>query len=291
MEVEKKQRDFLSDALKINKQMKKIVALFIGIAIISGIATAQDSLYIYKGGKVICKRATSKIDSVIFHKVVIPPILYGNLTDIENNNYKTVNIGTQTWMAENLKVTKYNDGTTIPDVTSDIDWVALTTGAFCTYNNTTNVDTIKSYGRLYNWFATSTGKLCPTGWHVPNDSEWTVLRTYLIANGYNYDGSKTDDKTAKSLASTSGWSSVSTMGVIGHNPSLNNRSGFSSLPGGDRDYSGAFVNIGKSAYWWSSTEVAAGIISNYWNLNYDSGTLSTFGTREFSGFSVRCLKN
>jgi len=271
--------------------MKKIVAFFIGITIISGIAKAQDSLYIYRGGKVICKRATFMIDSIIFHKVIIPPIMYGTMTDIENNSYNTITIGNQTWMAENLKVTRYNDNITIPNETSDTAWIALTIGAFCNYNNTSNADTINTYGRLYNWFAINTGKLCPMGWHVPNDSEWTTLQNYLIANGYNYDGTKTDDKTAKSLASTTGWNLTSSTGTIGHNPSLNNRSGFSSLPGGNRDNSGAFVNIGSSAYFWSSTEIAVGIIGNYWSLFYDSSSLSNFGTREFSGLSVRCIKD
>ncbi|OIP50034.1 MAG: hypothetical protein AUK31_05255 [Fibrobacteres bacterium CG2_30_45_31] len=271
--------------------MKKILALFVGVAMTSGIVNAQDSLYIYRDGIVICKRATSMIDSIVFHKVILPPITYGSVTDIESNIYKTIALGSQTWMAENLKVTKYNDGTTIPNETSETAWIALTTGASCAYNNTTNIDTIKTNGRLYNWFAVNTGKLCPTGWNVPNDTEWTALQTYLIAGGYNFDGTTTDDKIAKSMASTSGWNTSSQNGSIGHNPSLNNRSGYSSVPSGKRDDNGSFVNIGSYGYWWSSTETAAGIIGNYWSLFFDSKSLSNFGTREFSGFSVRCIKD
>ena len=90
------------------------------------------------------------------------------MTDQDGNFYKTVTIGTQTWMAENLRTMKYNDGTNIPLVTSGIAWNNLNTGAYCNYNNTTNSDTIATYGRLYNWYAVNTGKLAPKGWHVEN---------------------------------------------------------------------------------------------------------------------------
>jgi hypothetical protein len=93
-----------------------------------------------------------------------PNITYGTMTDIDGNTYKTVTIGTQTWMAENLKVTKYNDGTAIPNVTDETAWSSLTTGAYCNYNN--DPSKVATYGRLYNWHAVNTGKLCPTGWHV-----------------------------------------------------------------------------------------------------------------------------
>src|ERR1035437_9372349 len=159
-------------------------------------------------------------------------ITYGTMTDGESNTYKTITIGTQTWMAENLKVTKYNDSTIIPNVTDVTAWSNLTMGAVCTYINTTNADTIKNYGRLYNWFAVNTGKLCPSGWHVPSGPEWTILQTYLVANGYTYDDSTLVNHLAKSMASTTGWSSSTTTGAIGNNPSTNNKSGFTALPGG-----------------------------------------------------------
>ena len=98
--------------------------------------------------------------------------------DIDGNNYLTVTIGTQIWMAENLRTTKYNDGTAIPLVTDNTTWANLTTPAYCWYNNDAKTNG-STYGALYNWYSVNTKKLCPTGWHVPNDTEWTTLTTYL----------------------------------------------------------------------------------------------------------------
>ena len=213
------------------------------------------------------------------------------MIDGEGNNYKTVTIGNQTWMAENLKVTKYNDGTVIPNVTDATAWSTLTTGAVCTYNNTTNADSIRTYGRLYNWYAVNTGKLCPTGWHVPSDVEWTPLQNYLVANGYNYDGSTTGNYIAKSMASTTGWLSYSQTGTIGNNPTNNNKSGFTALPGGFRYGYGTFSSIGYNGYWWSSTENSTGGATNR-TLSYDGDDL--YGSSyedKVVGFSVRCLRD
>ena len=147
--------------------MKKIALIVASIALMSGMTTAQtDTMYIMKAGAVIDKyNVGTEVDSIVFYKPTIktPPlgtITYGNTTDYENNVYKTVTIGTQTWFAENLKTTKYNDGTAIPNVTDNTAWSNLgTTGAQCDYNNTpTNSIT---YGKLYNWYAVNTGKLCP----------------------------------------------------------------------------------------------------------------------------------
>jgi len=103
-------------------------------------------------------------------------------TDADSNHYAVVQIGTQIWMAENLKTTKYRDGAGIPNITVDSLWQNDTTGAYCTYNNTTNTDTINTYGHLYNWFAVNNSiNIAPAGWHVPTDSEWTALTDYLEA--------------------------------------------------------------------------------------------------------------
>ena len=130
----------------------------------------------------------------------------GTVTDIDGNIYQTVTIGTQTWMVENLRTTKYNDNSAIPEITGAITWSNLTTPGMCTNNNTKNTDTINTYGRLYNWYAVNTGKLPPIGWHVPTDAEFTILENYLIANGFNYDGTTTgnsisNNKIAKALNS------------------------------------------------------------------------------------------
>ena len=112
----------------------------------------------------------------------IPKIDYGTLIDIDGNSYKTVKIGTQEWIAENLRTTQYNDATAIPLVTNNTEWSELITSAYCWYNN--DATSLKAtYGALYNWHAVNTNKLCPTGWHVPTEVEWVVLMDYLKDDG------------------------------------------------------------------------------------------------------------
>ena len=289
------------------KTMKKLILLLAGIALIISIVTAQDSLYIYQGGIIVTKRATAQIDSIIFYKtgtitipsngtITTPPqgtITYGSITDSENNSYKTIRIGKQTWMAENLKVTKYNDGTTILNVTDNTVWNNLTTGAVCTYNNTTNADTIKNYGRLYNWYAVNTGKLCPTGWHIPSLDEWSTLNNFLVHNGYSDTGTVSNSllgsDIAKSMASTTGWNSSTTTGAIGNNSYRNNNSGFSALPGGYRSYTGVFFDLGNNARWYSSTEYNASLSYNML-LSFSDSKLLNSCNQKLYGLSVRCFK-
>ena len=154
--------------------------------------------------------------------------------DGDGNNYPIVTIGTQTWMTENLKTTKYNDGTDIPLVIVDTAWNSLSTPAYCWYNN----DFINkvNYGALYNWYTVSTSKLCPKGWHVLSDAEWTVLTTYLGDNA----GGKLKE------AGFTHWSSPNTVAT--------NESGFTALPGGFRWSSGYFYFVGYNGLWWSSSE-------------------------------------
>jgi uncharacterized protein (TIGR02145 family) len=276
--------------------MKKILTIIAGIALLSGIATAQtDTMYIMKAGVVINKyNVSTQVDSIVFYKpgtITTPPngtVTTGSATDYNGNSYKPVTLGTQTWFAENLKTTTYNDGTTIPNVTDGTAWAALTTGAQCDYDNTPANTT--TYGKLYNWYAVNTGKLCPTGWHVPSDAEWTTLQTYLIANGYNYDGSTSGNYIAKSMASTTGWNSSTNTGAIGNTPSTNNTSGFTALPGGNRYFNGTFYDIGLNGSWWSSTEDDSSGADGR-SLGYDDDHLSSYYDYEVSGFSVRCLRN
>jgi len=214
-------------------------------------------------------------------------------TDADGNSYTVVTIGTQTWMAENLKTTQYNDVTAIPLVTDEADWANLTTSGYCWYNN--DAATYKNtYGALYNWYTVNTGKLAPAGWHVPTDAEWTTLENYLIANGYNYDGSTTGNSIAKSLAATTDWAidtdTYPIPGAIGNDLSKNNRTGFSALPGGNHGYDGTFYNVGDLGFWWSSTE-------NYTNYAWGS-TMAYYysgvnrnGSKEQNGFSVRCVRD
>jgi uncharacterized protein (TIGR02145 family) len=181
---------------------------------------------------------------------LLTAVLQG-LQDADGNHYALVLIGEQVWMAENLKTTKYNDGTSIPLVSDQSAWANLTTPAYCWYNNDAANKTI--YGGLYNGYAVTTGKLCPAGWHVPSTSEFTVLKNYLIANGYNYDGSTSGNKIAKSMAATARWTASNVTGSPGNVLSSNNASGFAGLPGGIRAYSGIFYYTGTQGFWHSST--------------------------------------
>ena len=174
----------------------------------------EDSLYLVNGDSVLSVYATTDIDSIIFYnpssidttirdtttRDTISSIQYGGgATDIDGNTYKSVTIGTQEWMTENLRTSKYSDGTSIPNVTSNSDWESLSTGAWSHYDNDSS-QYEATYGKLYNWYAVETGKLCPTGWHVPTDAEWTVLTDYLTANGHN-------GTEGTALKATSGWNS------------------------------------------------------------------------------------
>jgi uncharacterized protein (TIGR02145 family) len=209
----------------------------------------------------------------------------GTVTDADGNIYHTVKIGNQTWTVENLRTTKYNDGTDIHHIMSNSMWSTDTGGAYCYYNNTTNADSIIKFGALYNWYAVNTKKLAPPNWHIPASAEWDTLQKYLIATGFNWDGTMDSDKTAKSLAAKTDWDTSSISGEIGNDLSKNNRTGFSALPGGNRDYSGAFYSIGKYAVWYCSSD---------WNrlLSYDEGgfDFSDCGGQH-CGYSVRLIQD
>jgi len=225
------------------------------------------------------------------------------VTDADGNIYYTVNIGDQMWTKENLRTTKYNDGTAIPLVTDKNAWGSLITPGYCWYDNVKN--NMKKYGALYNWYAVNTGKLAPKGWHVPSDREWNILEEYLAANGYRwrYNWERTTvgyGGIAKSLAAKIDWktsttpTSGGTIGTIGNNLTENNRSGFSSLPGGYLYKGNAifFSSIGQEGYWWSATECDA---SSAWSrcLSYRSDRLDRdieFGGKS-CGLSIRLLRD
>ena len=201
-----------------------------------------------------------------------------NITDSEGNSYKTVTIGTQTWMAENLKTSKYSDGTMIPNITDKKQWNKDTTGAWSYYNN--DAANNAKYGKLYNWFAVSkttngNKNTCPTGWHVPTDAEWTVLTDYL--GGVNVAGGKMKE------VGTTNWNSP--------NKDATNTSLFSALPGGYRDgYGGNYGHIGNSGFWWSSTESET---HSAWSsgLDYNTGNEVRADGGKVNGLSVRCLRD
>ena len=199
------------------------------------------------------------------------------VTDTDGNIYTNVTIGTQIWMVENLKTTKYNDGTEIPLITDNTGWNNATADAYCWYDNAiTNKDL---YGALYNWYAVSTGKLCPKGWHVPSESEWAELVNYL--GGESVAGGKL--KTTGTIEGGDG---------LWHQPNVDatNETGFSALPGGLRG--SAFNDINWGGVWWTSTEYPSNR-AYYFYINNNDGSVgdSDDGGSRSSGYSVRCLKD
>jgi len=201
----------------------------------------------------------------------------GILSDIDGNNYYTVTIGDQVWMAENLKTTKFNDNTLIPLVTGATQWAALITPGYSWYNNN-EVSYKEQYGGLYNWYTVSTvsnggRNVCPSGWHVADDAEWTVLTSYLGGEGVAGDKLKE--------VSTFHW----------NNPnSGTNTSGFTALPGGDRSEAGAFSDIGTDGTFWSTSSANTG---NAWfrSMTYNQSNVHRDSYFKQNGFSVRCLKD
>ena len=217
----------------------------------------------------------------------------GTVTDIDGNVYQTVKIGNQVWTVENLRTTKYNDGTPIPLVTDSAAWKALNNPGYCYYNNTTDANFIKKFGALYNWYAVNTKKLAPKGWHIPLDAEWTILQNYLIANGYNWDGTKTENKIAKSMAAKTDWViwvTATNTGAICNDLTKNNKSGFMALPGGYRDSNDDFISIGYFCDWWSATEYGASSAYNR-NLFYGIVLLNRYSFSKSCGLSVRLLRD
>jgi uncharacterized protein (TIGR02145 family) len=209
------------------------------------------------------------------------------ITDIDGNVYHTVTIGTQIWMVENLKTTKYCNGDQIPNVTDSMQWRRLTTGAYGNYDN--DFHNGVTFGRLYNWYAVNDSRhLAPEGWHVPSDAEWIILKKYLTNNGFGYEGSGED--IAKSMASKTGWNSISAVGAVGNDPKSNNKSGFDALPGGLREDTRQDCSIGEVGYWWSTTEGNA-VSAGYWTLQSNFSWLSNYFIYKEYGLSIRCVKN
>jgi uncharacterized protein (TIGR02145 family) len=187
--------------------------------------------------------------------------------------YKTVQIGGQIWMAENLKATKFNDGEIIPLGTTKYYWSTCSKAAYCWYNN--DEKTYKdSYGALYNWYTVSSGKLCPKGWHVPSLNEWNALGTYL--GGNLIAGGKLKE------SGYSHWASP--------NQNATNSSNFTGLPGSSRDRKGQWSgSVGTLGAWWSSTESDSNS-AYYIYLSNDSEALRNNNPEKTMGLSVRCIK-
>jgi Fibrobacter succinogenes major domain (Fib_succ_major). len=204
---------------------------------------------------------------------------YGKMTDQEGNEYKTIVIGTQIWMAENLRTTKFRDDTNIPNIGYG-KWQIYDPGVYCSYNNTIDPVSIATYGRLYNWYTvTNSHNLAPIGWHVPTDADWTTLINYL--GGEAVAGGKMKE------TGTTHW--------IAPNTGATNESGFTSLPSGLRGSSVPepfFSNMGGCSYYWSSTEPGPNYaVGRFCRLDNDNASVYRYDNYKMQGFAVRLVKD
>jgi uncharacterized protein (TIGR02145 family) len=195
------------------------------------------------------------------------------VSDVDGNSYNVVIIGSQLWMTENLKTTKYSDGTAIPLVTDNTAWNNLTTPGYCWYNND-SASYAQTYGALYNWYTVDNCNLCPTGWHVPSDAEWTALTDYL--GGESVAGGKLKE------SGTANWNEPNT--------GATNETGFTALPGGYRSHLGIFDDIGEGGGWWSASKdgpsKAYGRVMGY---NHEHVLGGSYDHGFQGGFSIRCV--
>jgi uncharacterized protein (TIGR02145 family) len=228
------------------------------------VTVSGDTLYLQNGGFVI-----------------IPSLSKFNpgVNDIDGNVYKIVTIGSQQWMGQNLKVTKYNDGTIIPNVSDGKQWAKLTSGAWAYYKNV--IANNEDYGKLYNWYVVSKAvngnkNVCPTGWHIPSDAEWTVLTDYL--GGENLAGGKMKEM------GTTYWKNPNT--------DATNSSNFTGLPGGYGNPIGSYFDIGDFGYWWTITESSTfNYEALYRSLQFTNGSIGRNSSNKKNGYSIRCLRD
>jgi uncharacterized protein (TIGR02145 family) len=207
---------------------------------------------------------------------------YGSLTDQQGNVYKTIVIGNQEWMAENLNTTIYQNGESIPNFSNSPIWNSLTSGACCRYNNDRQYDC--PYGKLYNWFAvTDPRNICPAGWHVPNNTDWTTLIDFLDPLAA---GGTINENVAGGKLKSAGFEYW-----INPNQDATNESGFSGLPGGLRVVQGNFDYEGSSGFWWSSSDmISPPFVSNF-RLDPSNGVIYSEASLRQAGLSVRCVKD
>mgnify|MGYP000267568322 CR=1 FL=1 len=225
---------------------------------------------------------TSISDSSILFN---PALTYDTLTDINGNTYHTIKIGTQTWMASNLRVTKYLNGDligTTSNATKDISSEDSPKYQWA-YNGEEN--NVAKYGRLYTWYAiTDIRKIAPLGWHIASDAEWDILEAYVsVSPG-------TSPNIAKALAGSTDWATDTMKVSIGNDLTLNNSSGFSALPGGRRYSTGTFNGIGKFGYFWNSRQYDAST-AFYKIMGYSNNEMVKSNFSKQYGYSVRCVKD
>ena len=267
--------------------MKKL--LIILFLFLSAVLHGQTIMKIYQSNGTVLQIPISIIDSITYTvgtpgggSIVSNP---GPGVSFGGYNYATIVLGNgQEWMSENLRTTTYANGDPIPNVTVDSQWAALTTGAWCYYNNDQQYE--NPYGKLYNWYTVADPRnVCPNGWHVPDETDWNLLVKYLDPLADTSCVSCFQSQLAGGMMKSTGtqyWSSPNT--------GATNQSRFSGLPTGYRGTVGIFFNIGLNGYWWSATEHSStsawvrtllyNLVDEYRNFNNKS-----------NGFSVRCIRN
>jgi uncharacterized protein (TIGR02145 family) len=247
--------------------MEKKVQLFFLLFAVSFISESQNTMTVHINGGQDIEISISQIDSIDFKTKP------ETVKDYDGNIYHTVTIGNQIWMVENLKTTKYRDGTSISDV-KDIDiWKNLETGAWCDYDNKDSLGAI--YGHLYNWFAVNNEhKLAPAGWHIASDAEWTILTDYL--GGLSEAGGKLKE------TGLNHW--------LSPNTDATDIVGFSALGGGYRNGDN-FQRLKNRGRFWTSTGYQDDNYAWFRNFYYDEGGILRDWTDKKTGFSVRCIKD
>jgi uncharacterized protein (TIGR02145 family) len=204
-----------------------------------------------------------------------PALTYGSVTDIDGNTYATIEIGTQVWMAENLRTTRYQNGDPIPNVTGDVQWSNLSSGAWCHYANDPSYEV--PYGKLYNWYTVNDSrKLCPSGWHIPTLKEWGFIRDQL--GGFSIAGGKMKTTDISHYY----WKPPSS--------GASNSSGFSAIPVGKRDDDGIFYYFEILGHWWSASEADAEL-SSLLIISNEEAYLIQGDFSKGSGLSVRCIRD
>jgi uncharacterized protein (TIGR02145 family) len=210
---------------------------------------------------------TNDTNTIFFN----PALTYETITDIEGNKYRTIQIGSQTWMAENLKSVRYTDNSIIPLVSEDKAWEAMYSPGYCWYNNDSSTYKFQ-YGALYNWYAVNTDKLCPSGWHIPTTSEWKTLVDFLGG----------PDKAFGKLKERG------SLHWMTSDFDATNASGFTALPSGYRFFDGPFDNIRNADCWWLANEYNV-LEAFYTGIHIESVTIGSFPVNKTWGFSVRCI--
>ena len=215
---------------------------------------------------------------------------YGLIKDIDGNKYRTVIIGNQTWMAEDLRTTRYNDGAPLLYPGHDNEmWSTFMRGAYAWYDNDKNNKHI--YGALYNWYAANSGKLCPAGWHIPSDEEWTELEEHIATIRSDDIGNMLKSCRQKESPLNGDCNTYDHPRWRAHDKHYGTDDfGYAGLPTGVRSSTGEYHALGRYGTWWTSTESSP---ENAWSrgLDYKFGVLSrTHRYKKFFGFAVRCVK-